>query len=100
MRRAKEQMPEEFDEVFQEGTQLLVTELSNLRAIIGRFSDFAKMPPPHLERIDAGEIARRAVKLFQAQASDSIRTQLDLYPGRLEIEADPEQLDRKSTRLN
>ena len=99
MRRAKEQMPGEFDEVFQEGTQLLVTELSNLRAIIGRFSDFAKMPAPHIETIDVGDIARQAVKLFQTQAADSIRTELDLHPGRLEIEADPEQLERALRNL-
>ena len=92
-------MPGEFDEVFQEGTQLLVTELSNLRAIIGRFSDFAKMPAPHIETIDVGDIARQAVKLFQAQAADSIRTELDLHPGRLEIEADPEQLERALRNL-
>jgi two-component system, NtrC family, nitrogen regulation sensor histidine kinase NtrY len=103
MRRAKAQMPGEFDEVFQEGTQLLVTELSNLRAIIGRFSDFAKMPPPHPETVDVGELAGRAVKLFQAQAhaqaGDSIQTKLELHPGRLVVEADPEQLERALRNL-
>ncbi len=99
MRRAKEQMPTEFDEVFQEGTQLLVTELSNLRAIIGRFSDFAKMPPPQLQSVDVGEAAREAMKLFQAQARETISTTLDLYPGSLRVHADPEQLGRALRNL-
>src|SRR5262249_15338736 len=37
---------EEFDEVFRESTATLLAELANLKTIIGRFSDFAKMPAP------------------------------------------------------
>ena len=40
MQRARDRYPEQFDEVFREGTSTLLAELSNLKQIIGRFSDF------------------------------------------------------------
>ncbi len=41
----------EFDEVFRESTSTLLAELGNLKAIIGRFSDFSKMPQPQLQPV-------------------------------------------------
>jgi len=39
----------EFDEVFREGSRTLLAELANLKQIIARFSDFAKMPAPEMQ---------------------------------------------------
>ena len=69
LRRAREQSPEQFDEVFRESTSTLLTELENLKQIIGRFSEFAKMPPPELRPVNVNEIVRGVVKLFEAQFS-------------------------------
>ena len=44
LQRARERSAGEFDEVFRESTSTLLAELANLKAIVGRFSDFAKMP--------------------------------------------------------
>ena len=59
MQRAREQYPEQFDEVFREGTATLLAELANLKKIIGRFSDFAKMPAPELQPVDFNELVAR-----------------------------------------
>ena len=67
MQRAREKAPEQFDEVFRESTATLLEELANLKAIVGRFSDFAKMPPPQFETVDLNETLRRAARLFEAQ---------------------------------
>ena len=67
LRRARESGPETFDEVFQESTATLLAELQNLNAIVGRFSDFAKMPAPELRPVNLNEIVRGVVKLFDAQ---------------------------------
>jgi two-component system nitrogen regulation sensor histidine kinase NtrY len=107
MRRAYEQTvvgrDADFDEVFKEGTQLLVAELSNLRAIIGRFSDFAKMPPPELEEVEVNAKVREVMKLFDAQlrgeGRSGVATTLDLYDGDLRIHVDPEQLGRALRNL-
>jgi nitrogen fixation/metabolism regulation signal transduction histidine kinase len=65
--RARESTPEQFDEVFRESTHTLLAEIANLKTIIGRFSDFSKMPAPQLEAVDLDEMVRAVAQLFQAQ---------------------------------
>jgi signal transduction histidine kinase len=65
LQRAREQTSEQFDEVFFESTATLRAELENLKTIVSRFSDFAKMPPPEFEPVDVNELVRGAVKLFE-----------------------------------
>jgi signal transduction histidine kinase len=67
LQRAREQTSEQFDEVFFESTATLRAELENLKTIVSRFSDFAKMPPPQFEPVDLNELVRSAVKLFEPQ---------------------------------
>jgi len=69
LQRAKSKSPEQFEEVFRESTGILLEEIDNLEKIIGRFSDFARMPQPELAPINLNEIVRGAVKLFEAQFS-------------------------------
>jgi two-component system nitrogen regulation sensor histidine kinase NtrY len=67
LRRSHDHAPDQFDEVFRESTDTLLSELEVLKSIVGRFSDFAKMPPPELRPVNVNEIVRGAVKLFEAQ---------------------------------
>ena len=53
LRRAREMNSDQFEEVFRESTGILLSEIENLKAIVGRFSDFSKMPQPELA---AGEL--------------------------------------------
>lgn len=69
LQRAKSKSPEQFEEVFLESTGILLAEIENLEKIVGRFSDFAKMPQPELAPVNLNEVARGAVKLFEAQFS-------------------------------
>ena len=62
--RARQLPAAEFDEVFNESTQTLSMEIANLKKIIGRFSDFSKMPKPELERIDARDMVARVRALY------------------------------------
>jgi two-component system nitrogen regulation sensor histidine kinase NtrY len=95
MQRARERYPEQFDEVFREGSATLLAELSNLKQIIGRFSDFAKMPAPEMQTVDLNALAAETMKLFDSQlqkARVEARTELD---GNLpKIQADAEQMTR------
>jgi signal transduction histidine kinase len=103
LRRAKALPAEEFDEVFTESMTTLATGLANLNAVIGRFSDFARMPAPALEQVSPNEIVRRTVNLFQAQLDapgrPAIAVTLDLDPTLGSIRADPEQLGRVCQNL-
>ena len=67
LERAKASHPEQFDEVFEESMGTLRTGLANLNTVIARFSDFAKVPAPVFERTSVNDIARTALRLFQAQ---------------------------------
>ncbi len=110
--RARELPGAEFDEVFRESTQTLGMEIANLKTIIGRFSDFSRMPKPQLERIDASEALRRVAQLYfpatgrgaQAAAEETIpeskiRCTLEVAADPLFIDVDPELLHRALSNL-
>jgi nitrogen fixation/metabolism regulation signal transduction histidine kinase len=101
--RAQAQSPEQFDEVFQESSSTLLAEISNLKTIIGRFSEFSKMPHPQLQAIQVNEILRGVVKLYQAQlrapGRAAIDCQLELDESVGTIAADPDLLHRALSNL-
>jgi two-component system, NtrC family, nitrogen regulation sensor histidine kinase NtrY len=103
LQRAREQTSEQFDEVFFESTATLRTELENLKAIVSRFSDFAKMPPPEFERVDLNDLVRSAVKLFEPQLAPvgrpPITPELYLDEGAPRPEADRTLLRRALENL-
>jgi signal transduction histidine kinase len=103
MRRAREHSPEEFDEVFRESTETLLGELENLKTIVGRFSDFAKMPPPELHPTNVNEIVRGIVRLFEAQfgavGRPPITPELHLDDSLPVIQADASLLHRAIENL-
>ncbi len=101
--RAKSQSPEIFEEIFRESSETLLAEISNLKNIIGRFSEFSKMPQPHLQRVQINEIVEAVARLFQAQfqakESHSIGCQMQLDKSLEPIGADPELLHRALSNL-
>jgi signal transduction histidine kinase len=101
--RARAHSPEQFDEVFRESSTTLLAEISNLKKIIGRFSDFSKMPHPQLQAVQVNEILTGIAQLFQAplQAPGRapIACQLELDPMLTPIAADPELLHRAISNL-
>ena len=101
--RAREQSPELFDDVFRESSQTLLAEISNLKGIIGRFSEFSKMPQPQLQPVQVNEIVRGIAQLFQAQLQApgrvAIRCNLELDDNLEPISADPELLHRALSNL-
>jgi len=101
--RARSLSPEQFDEIFQESSRTLLAEISNLKGIIGRFSEFSKMPQPHLQRVDVNEAVRGVAQLFQAQLQAAerpgIACKLELSEVAGTIAADPELLHRALSNL-
>lgn len=99
--RARTLPAAEFDEIFHESTTTLTAEIANLKTIIGRFSDFSKMPKPELERIDARDVVARVLSLY-ANASGSaaaIRFESEIADESMPIQADPELLHRALSNL-
>src|SRR6202162_2419989 len=103
LQRAREQGAEQFDEVFFESTATLRAELENLKTIVSRFSDFAKMPPPEFEPVDVTELVRSVVKLFEPQlcavGRPPITPELYLDEDLARPQADPTLLRRALENL-
>lgn len=103
LQRARLQKPEQFDEVFREGTHTLLAELDNLKTIVGRFSDFARMPPPQLASVQLNEVIRNSIKLLENQFSGAGRPQIEanlyLEEELPEIQADRDLLHRALQNL-
>lgn len=110
--RARKLPPAEFDEVFHESTSTLTAEIANLKTIIGRFSDFSKMPKPEVERIDAKDVAWRAALLHfpnlvrtnrasteEQLSDDKIRCAVEVSLDPMPLHADPELLHRALSNL-
>jgi len=101
--RARALSPEQFDEVFRESSSTLLAEISNLKKIIGRFSDFSKMPHPQLQPAQVNEILAGIAQLFQAQLQAlgraPIACKLELDASLEPIAADPELLHRAISNL-
>jgi two-component system, NtrC family, nitrogen regulation sensor histidine kinase NtrY len=78
-------------------------EISNLKAIIGRFSEFSKMPQPQLQAVQVNEVLRDVAQLFQAQLQSPgkppIICKLDLDVKLPAIAADQQLLHRVVSNL-
>ena len=103
MVRAREQSPEQFDEVFREGSSTMLAEIANLKAIISRFSEFSRMPQPQFQKVQVNEIVQNVVRLLQGQlnsrANAPMECKVELAMNLEWIAADPELLHRALSNL-
>jgi signal transduction histidine kinase len=103
LRRAKPLPAPEFDEVFDESLTTMATGLANLNTVVGRFSDFAKMPAPSISTVAPNDIVRQGVQLFCAQLDapgrPPITLVLELDESAGLLRADEEQLGRAVQNL-
>jgi two-component system nitrogen regulation sensor histidine kinase NtrY len=103
LQRARQLDAKQFLEVFTESTATLKAELANLNNIVGRFSDFSKMPAPHFTLVNVNESLRNAVRLFEAQfnavGKPVITPEYFLTEPLPEIDADPDLLHRAFQNL-
>ena len=101
--RAKEQNPEQFEEVFRGSASTLLAEIANLRAIVSRFSDFARMPAPELQPVRLNEIVEHVLKLtepqFTATGRAPITAKVELDAELPVIHADPALINRALQNL-
>jgi two-component system nitrogen regulation sensor histidine kinase NtrY len=101
--RARDQSPEQFEEVFRESSSTLLAEIANLKTIISRFSEFSKMPQPKFQRIDVNVVVQDVARLFKAQMGStenkSIECRLELSEALGPVAADAELLHRALSNL-
>ena len=99
--RAKEKSPEMFEEVFHESTATLLAEINNLKSIIGRFSEFSRMPQPQRRPTQVNDVVRSVLRVFHAQLQENnqITVHADLLSSLPEVHADPDMLHRALSNL-
>lgn len=100
--RARQVAPEEFDEIFRESTSTLMAEIANLKTIVGRFSDFSKMPQPQLRATRINEVVNGVATLHEpvlAGREHPVRLDLRLDRDLPVIAVDPELLHRALSNL-
>jgi two-component system, NtrC family, nitrogen regulation sensor histidine kinase NtrY len=101
--RAREQSPQMFEEIFHESSATLLAEISNLKQIIARFSEFSKMPQPQFQPLRVNELVQGAARLFQVQLESrngaAIHCRLLLAEDLQPIAGDPELLHRAISNL-
>jgi signal transduction histidine kinase len=102
MIRAKTVSPEMFEEVFSEGVIALTDEIANLKTIIGRFSDFSKMPKPQVSKLDLHDVFARVVRLYEPalkQRECPIELVSNLPADALPLSVDAELIHRALSNL-
>jgi len=103
LQKARRLDAKQFLEVFNESAATLKAELANLNTIVGRFSDFSKMPAPKFVRVNVNEVLRNAVRLFEPQftavGKPTITQEPFLTDSLPDIDADPDLLHRAFQNL-
>jgi signal transduction histidine kinase len=101
--RAKQQSPEQFEEVFRESSATLLGEIAHLKQIISRFSQFSRMPEPQFQRVAINQVVEDVARLLEAQRRSperaAIECRLELSPALPPMAADAELLHRAFSNL-
>jgi two-component system nitrogen regulation sensor histidine kinase NtrY len=97
--RSREASQQQFDETFRESAATLLTEISNLKNIIGRFSDFSKMPQPQFQSVHLNDLIENVLKAHQAQLEKAGISCRSEFSASGPIAADPDLLHRAISNL-
>lgn len=97
--RARESGGQEFDETFRESAATLLSEIANLKNIVGRFSEFSKMPQAQFQLVALNEVIEEAIKLHQAQLDRATVSCCFELNGPQTIAADRDLLHRVLSNL-
>jgi len=100
--RARALPDTEFEEIFNESTATLLAEIQNLKTIIGRFSDFSRMPRPQLQPTSLNELVQQVAALHQAQIKEApnlITMNVELDGHLRDVPLDPDLMHRVISNL-
>ncbi len=75
-----------------EGAETILAEVASLTRLVDSFSQFAKLPAPHPSTLDAPELVRQAIRLYDA-SYPGVTFEVDLPPS-LEVLWDGDMVKR------
>jgi len=92
LKKAYQSDKENFDEIFEECTEIIIEEVESLRKIVDEFSQFARMPKPNLSECNINDVINDTLKLWTGRPDNvEIIANLTKIPTIL---GDKEQLSR------
>ncbi len=65
--KARRQAPEQFDEIFDEGSRAILEEVDQLQRIVTEFSEFARLPEPRRAPVDLDDLVDEVVALYSQE---------------------------------
>lgn len=88
----KNKNKEEFEEVLQKTSALIINEIDKLNVIASEFSNFAKLPSRNYESLNINMILEEVLSLYSFDSK--IKFEIDLQKDIPEISADRQELNR------
>jgi two-component system nitrogen regulation sensor histidine kinase NtrY len=79
-------------EAIEEGTRVIISEVSQLKRMVDEFSRFARMPAVHLRHAQLAEILQQAASLYR-DVKPGVSVAVTVDPD-IELLVDPEQIRR------
>jgi len=86
-----------FGQALEEGSKIIVREVTSLKAMVDEFSRYARMPRPQPQDVDLGKMAGDIIILYQSLKPGVLVTS-DIGEKATSVRFDPEQL--KSVLIN
>ncbi|MCS6292493.1 MAG: HAMP domain-containing protein [Nitrospira sp.] len=88
----------DFDKIFDEATNVIVTEVGSLKHMVDEFSKFARLPAPQMARQSLNEVIQEVLTLYRAAHKD-IEFCVELDEDLPVLNFDREQLKRVCVNL-
>ncbi|THJ20821.1 MAG: HAMP domain-containing protein [Nitrospira sp. CG24D] len=88
----------DFDKIFDEATNVIVTEVGSLKHMVDEFSKFARLPAPQMARQSLNEVIHEVLTLYRAAHKD-IEFCVELDEDLPVLNFDREQLKRVCVNL-
>ncbi|MDP3089822.1 MAG: ATP-binding protein [Nitrospira sp.] len=88
----------DFDKIFDEATNVIVTEVGSLKHMVDEFSKFARLPAPQMARQSLNEVIQEVLTLYRAAHKD-IEFCVELDDDLPVLNFDREQLKRVCVNL-
>ncbi|MDA0739789.1 MAG: ATP-binding protein [Nitrospirae bacterium] len=88
----------DFEDIFDQSTSVIVSEVGSLKRMVDEFSKFARMPAPHMTRESLHEVIEDGVALYEGGHRD-IEFHLSLDSSLPSLNIDREQMRRVFVNL-
>ena len=88
----------DFEEIFDQATGVIISEVTSLKVMVDEFSKYARMPLPKMSRQSLHDIIQKVISLYM-DAHRDVEFILQLDEGLPDLNYDPEQMRRVFVNL-